>query len=378
MRGVQSLRVGQRVEWVVESERFSELAAPWDALATAVDPLPFARHAWFSAWWRAFGTGREMRTCALWSGDELVGAFPLRARWSGLEALADVHTPVFRPLARDGPALATLLEAVLDAGPAVLHVPALPAGDPALSSLVELGARRGVLSVVEAQHTSPVVDTAGDLVEYRRHRKAGLAEYERRRRKMRREHETELVLVQRPDDLARELRHGFELEASGWKGRAGTAILARHDTARFYSDVAHAFDSLGQLRLSWIRVEGRMVAFDLALVDDRSYYLLKTAYDEGERRLAPGMVLRLSVVERCFELGLERHEFLGDDMPWKRVFSTSERQHRAFHGYRRRPDAVARYSYRRWARPPLRLARNKVRAALPAGSGRMASPTSAP
>lgn len=353
-----------RLEWVGDVERFEALAPQWDALAQ-LDPTPFARHAWFSAWWAAFATRRlRLRTLALWSGDELAAVFPLAAAGRSLQALANVHTPVFRPLAVDEQARAALADAVMEATPAVLHVPALPAGDPAATVVADSARRRGLLTVTVPQHTSPTVDTSGTFEDYRAAMRPKLAEHERRRRKMQRDHEAELVLVDpaAPTTAAlAALERGLQVEARGWKGRAGTAVLSSSDTAAFYRSVARRYGELGQLSLSWIALDGRMVAFDLALLDRGSYHLLKTTYDEEFRSLGPGMVLRLAVIERCFELGLQAHEFLGDDMAWKRTFSTGERHHVACHAYRRHPEGVARYAYRSFARPVLAAGRRRLR-----------------
>ena len=104
-----------------------------------------------------------------------------------------------------------------------------------------------------------------------------------------------------------------------------------------------------------------MVAFDLSLLHEGRLYLLKTAYDEGFGRLAPGLVLRLSVIERCFELGLEAHELLGGADEYKLKFSTTDRRHVGLRAYRRLPAPVVRYGYRRSLRPGLRRAYRAVR-----------------
>ena len=72
-------------------------------------------------------------------------------------------------------------------------------------------------------------------------------------------------------------------------------------------------------------LDGHWAAFDLCLLYGDRLYLLKTGYDERFRRLAPGLVMRLSIVERCFELGIDAHELLGDEAEWKRKFATGER-----------------------------------------------------
>ncbi len=340
--------MADRIEWVTDEHRFASLAGPWDALA-ARDPLPFSCHAWFAAWRRGFGAGRRLRICLLWRGEELAGAFPLWRRGRRLQAMANaLHTPVFRPLARDDDALAVVAAAaVRAAGAAELTVEALPDGDPALRALRGAARARRRLVVVDAQHVSPIVDTAGDFDAYRQLMKGRWRELERRRRKMHREHDVRYELLCSPDDVDRALDRGLAVEASGWKGAAGTAIASAPDTLAFYRAVAHGFHRMGALSLSELWLDGRVVAFDLALLHRGRLHLLKTGYDESVRALAPGLALRRAVIERCFELGLEAHELLGDDMPWKRLFATGERRHRRFSAYGPRPVPLARYAERR-------------------------------
>ena len=353
--------MAQRIEWVTEPPRFTSLAEEWDALARR-HSTPFVRHAWFSAWWAAFGAGRPLRVCLLWEDARLVAAFPLfAARRGRLSAMANVHSPLFRPLARDDEALEGLSVSVARAGAPELEVPALAVDDLALAVLTRVLERERRTNLVEPQETSPLTDTSGDLEAYRREKKSKLREVERRRRKLLREHRVELTLIERPRDLEVELQRGLEVEASGWKGEAGTAILSSEDTTRFYRSVARAYHESGDLRFSGLSVDGRLVAFDYAILHGGRYHLLKTGYDESLRRLGPGLALRLAVIERCFELGLAAHEFLGEAYDWKLMFATGEREHRMLRSYRRRPVAMLRHQYRRRARPLLRRAYRRVR-----------------
>src|SRR5437764_1413513 len=81
------------------------------------------------------------------------------------------------------------------------------------------------------------------------------APLERWRRKMDREHELVARIVEPPQDLASELVRGFAVEASGWKGRAGTAIVSSPETERFYRAVAERFVASDRLRLSWLDLD---------------------------------------------------------------------------------------------------------------------------
>jgi CelD/BcsL family acetyltransferase involved in cellulose biosynthesis len=338
----------ERIEWVTDARRFAALQAGWDALA-ARDPLPFSRHAWFDAYSRGFGAGRRLAVCVLWRGDEIGAVFPLWRRARRLEALANAfHTPVFRIPARDPEALEAVAAAALSAADGgELSVEALAEGDAEAAALARVAGARRRLVLVEPQHVSPIVETIGTFEDYRLRMKAHWRELERRRRKMHREHDVRHELVYDPQDVDGALARGLAVEASGWKGAAGTAIVSAPDTDAFYRAVAHGFHRSGDLRLSELWLDGRLVAFDLSLLHDGRLHLLKTGYDERVRALAPGLVLRRAVIERCFELGLEAHELLGDDMPWKRLFATGERRHVRLGVYGPRPVPLARYAHRR-------------------------------
>jgi CelD/BcsL family acetyltransferase involved in cellulose biosynthesis len=353
--------VSGSVEWIESTGRFASLEPSWNDLS-AGRSRPFDCHQWFAAWWKAFGDGARMSICVEWRDGELAALLPLMRPTNGtLAAMANVHTPVFRPLYRDEEALRAVAGEALRDGASTFEVPAIPSQDPALSALEAEAAEVKRLTLLEPQHVSPIVDTSGDPEEWRAGSKPRWgAPLERFRRKMGRDYEAEFAVVVPPEDLERELREGFEVEASGWKGQAGTAILSRPETTAFYTDIARAFHERDELRLSRIVLDGQLVAFDLCLLHGGRLYLLKTGFDERFRKLAPGLVMRLSVVERCFELGIEAHELLGDDTDWKRKFATGERAHRGFRAYARRPVAGARYAYRSGVRPLLKSAYKRV------------------
>jgi len=348
-------------EWISDRERFAALAVPWGTLVEGWG-TPFDRHPWFAAWWDAFAAQRELRICTLWDAGELVAILPLCGRGRRLEAMANVHTPFFRPLARDGAALQALLAEVFHHARGEVAIPAVPVDDPSLEGLREAAAPGRWTWLDEATHTSPIVEMEDSYAAYRERMRSRWSSAERKARKMRREYRARFELVSSPTDLDAQLRRGFAVEGSGWKGRAGTAIESSVETRSFYRSLAVAFERTGELRLSEISLDGRTVAFDLSLLSGGRLYLLKTGYDEAYGSLSPGLVLQQEVVETCFRLGLEAYELLGDDSDWKRRFATTSRAHRDVRTYDRTPAQVARYMYRRLARPRLRDAYHKLQA----------------
>jgi len=349
--------VSYRIEWLEEPAAFAELEPGWDEMA-GPGSRPFDLHCWFSAWFEAFGEPGTMRVCVAWDGERLAAALPLFQRTRrALMGMANVHSPAFGPVGHDPEAVRAVVAAALARCPGRLELPGVPVAEPWVATLAEEAGRAGRGHVAAPGHVSPIVITEGAYEDWRASSKPRWgAPLERFRRKMARDHEAELSIVAPPADLEGELARGFAVEASGWKGQSGTAILSDERTTAFYRRLAAGFAARDGLRLSWIGLDGDWAAFDLCLLHGGRLYLLKTGYDERFRRLAPGLVMRLSVVERCFELGLRAHELLGDESEWKRKFATGERVHSTFHAFETGVRGRASRAYRLRARPQLKRA----------------------
>ena len=347
--------MADRLEWIVDPRRLMALAGAWDRLADA-HPSPFSRHAVLWAWWGAFGAGRRLSVGALWRGEQLVGGLPLYAdRHGGLHAIVEPELPAFAPVWLDQRALGELVCGTLSAvSGGLVTLPRVAVEHPLFALLLDSAGCRWLMHV-EPAPSAPVLDLAGGFDDYcRRSRSRWLARLEGYGRRMQREHGAEMVAVHPPVDLEQELADGLELEAKGWKGQAGTAILCSEAMSAFYGSVIRAFAARGELRMSRISIDGRTIAFDVAILHARRLYSLKTAYDESLRRLSPGLVLRRMVIQRCFELDLEAYEFVGPAYEWTRSFTADAREHAALRLYRRRPAPVAAYAYRRALRPALK------------------------
>ena len=343
------------VEWLTDGEELAQLSPGWDELAAPYG-TPFLRHAWFSSFWSAFGDGQALRVAVVRDDGRLQGAFPLFGSAGRWRALANPHTQIFTPLAADEATLRELCLAAVRAAPQ-LEVWAVPTDWPALEALNAAARQTRRASFVEPLHTSPVVDLERDFASYRLQLSGGTRRWlERARRRLEREHAVSFELIERPSDVDAELAEGFALEAAGWKGRDGTAILSSPQTARFFPALGRALDRDGVLRLSRLRVDGRLAAFELEAVDGGRLWSMKGAYDESLRRHSPGLLLRIAVIERAFELGLATNELLGFDSDYKRKFATSYRRHCVFRSYARSPRSLARYHYRRRVRPAVKRA----------------------
>ena len=71
------------------------------------------------------------------------------------------------------------------------------------------------------------------------------------------------------------------------KGRKGTAIRSRPDSRRFYEQIARWAAQRDLLRLFFLRVDGRAVAFAFVLQDRQRLYDLKNGFDEAVAEASP-------------------------------------------------------------------------------------------
>jgi CelD/BcsL family acetyltransferase involved in cellulose biosynthesis len=350
--------MGSEVEWIVQRARFAQVAAAWEALART-EPDPFMRHPWIDGWWAAHPHA-DARVAVVWDGDELTAGLPLMFRADGAESFGEPLLVPFRPLARDDEALAQLVRAVRGLPVATVTLHSAIAGDSRTETLMR--GLRGDRPIVTRSHPNRflAIDTHGAWDDYRAAMKSRWGSVERKGRKLGRDHDARLRIAEPPEDLAAQLDEGFALEAQGWKGDAGTAVDLDGVYAVFLRSAAHGFEAAGEVRCSEIRIDGRLVAWDVAILACRRLYSLKTTYAEELGTLSPGLVLRRAIVARCFELGLDGHELGGRDMGWKRRFATSARASNSLRVDRVRPKPLVRLAYQRLARPlvdPLRARR---------------------
>ena len=340
------------VERVESLEGFRELEAGWEALARDVGH-PFASHAWIDAWLSAFGAEMPPAVYTAWDGDRLAAAIPLVRRGSVLAAAANAHTPWFSPLGGGEP-LSLLADAVARSAASHVVLPELAVDDAATGVLTDALDRDRAVVWVESTRSAPVVDGSSVPDEYLSHLSGDRRREVRRLRRRLEEVGAVVSPLGRPTDVGAEVDRALALEAMGWKGRRGTAILDDPATERFYRDVAHAFARRDELRVSTVTLDGELVAFDLCIVANGRLWIPKGSIDERQRRLSPGIVLLVAEIEAAFDDGAGGVELLGDADAYKLPYATRTRRHGTVHGARLRPAPVLRVAYRRALRPRLR------------------------
>jgi CelD/BcsL family acetyltransferase involved in cellulose biosynthesis len=285
-----------------------------------------------------------------------------------LRSPTNEHTPAFDVVAADDAALRAVADALFHAGARALTIGRLTGDGPARAGLEESSAEAGYRTAVTHVARSPYLTCAPTLADHERGLSHNLR-HDVQRRFRRLCEEGAAVTIDVTDggtNLAGLLDEGFRVEALSWKGTEGTAVSSDTRTRKFYDAVARWAAARGWLRLAFLRLDGRAIAFQFDLEAGRTYYSLKIGYDPAYEQYSPGKLLAYAMVARAVSSGLATYELLGMDEPWKDRWTSTFREYVRLEAFARSPAgaaswAVATHGRRLGRRVPLA---SRVAAAL--------------
>jgi CelD/BcsL family acetyltransferase involved in cellulose biosynthesis len=111
----------------------------------------------------------------------------------------------------------------------------------------------------------------------------------------------EFVELDREEDLDRWIENFMEVEASGWKGRAGSAMLAEVQSQRFFSQVVRAAFQSGKLLMLSLHLNGIPIAMKCSIRAGAGVFAFKIAYREDFCRFSPGVQLEVETIHRLHQ-----------------------------------------------------------------------------
>jgi CelD/BcsL family acetyltransferase involved in cellulose biosynthesis len=312
---------------------FASIRDEWAELAAQLAAPPFMQPGWFEAWWSAFGQGHAAIICAR-SSTELVGVLPGSVLRGAFRSMTNWHTPFFSILGERDEDVSLVLAQAMCMSTTHTQLGFVSDDAPRLDTLRALTEQMGRRPLVRVIQRSPFADLGAGWDAFEASLSRNVRNDVRRRRRALEAAGSLEVSVERGghglDDL---LAEGFRVESAGWKGEAGTAVSSRPDTRAFYTSIAHWAASTGSLRLSFLRLDGRAIAFQYGLEEDGVYYYLKGGYDPSHRAFSPGKVLHHAMLERLARAGCRRYEFLGDEEPYKVAWGNGVRELLAFQAF---------------------------------------------
>jgi hypothetical protein len=186
--------------------------------------------------------------------------------------------------------------------PQTLMLPLLPREGPIFEAMSEACRISGShLTVHETWLRPMMLPQPGDDAERYLRRALGSA-YKKRMQQFRAIAKAGAVSFRRRrGEAAREAFEQFlALEASGWKGQAGTAIASRPVDAAYFRGLAAAFAAQDGLQVDALLLDGKPIAMGVLIESAGTRHFLKIAYDESQSRHSPGRALTIAMIQADF------------------------------------------------------------------------------
>jgi CelD/BcsL family acetyltransferase involved in cellulose biosynthesis len=284
--------------------------AQWRALCErASEPNGYYLADWMLAV-NATAAGRTGASAvAVWdnvSSRPLAGLVPVISLWRAfripLPALASAHpygtlcTPLL-DRERAETAVAALLQAARGTGAHALILRETSLEGLAMRAFNAACRRQGLCPRVLQSHSRAALDATRDAETLLRDALGSkkLKELRRQRHRLAEHGAISLGVACTPQQVAGAIETFLELEASGWKGRRGTALLQDLGDAAFIRRATVALAEQGQCEIVTLRAGETPVAAGIVLRHANRAFFFKLGVDESFARFSPGVQLTLEL-----------------------------------------------------------------------------------
>ena len=292
---------------VRDAEGLRALVPDWEALAAdAAEPNPFYEHWMLLPALRAFGEGESFRCLVAWQDGTLAALLPMRLerRFHGmplpvLRSWAHRNMLHCMPLVRAKFASKVATALLHSRLAQVLEFDWVPNDGAFFGALVEAVLAGGTPWMVTDAYMRPALVRGRDPRDkFNSNTRNNLRRSEARLRA-----HGEIAPVRlRPGDALQPWTEEFmRLEASGWKGRAGTAIGCREDDRQFFAEVFAEAHRRGRLAITGLDLGGRPLARHVMIDAGEGSFSMKLAYDEAHAAASPGMLAEVDNVRQFME-----------------------------------------------------------------------------
>ncbi|MFN7029589.1 MAG: GNAT family N-acetyltransferase [Sphingopyxis sp.] len=286
-----------------------ELAAAWDRLAAeASEPNPFAERWCLQSALHLLDPERHARLVLVRDGSDgpVIGIIPVALTTHyGRLPLRHVsgwaHPNHFHgaPLVRAGfePLFWSILLGWCDAAPwarTLLHVPRLTEGGPLHRALGDVARVRGGEAEVVHREERALLDSDLSPMEYwdAAVRAKKRKELRRQANRLAEQGAVRFRRWQAGEAIEPWIDAFLDLEARGWKGRAGSALASHCDTQAWFRAILTGAAESGRLDMRALDLDERPLAMLINFLAPPGGFSFKTAFDEDYARFSPGVLLQ--------------------------------------------------------------------------------------
>ncbi len=303
-----------RVAVASNATALEAIVPAWEELAAhALEANPFYEPWILLPALAATGGSEELVCVQVWRQGRLDGLFPfmreLRFKGLPLKALCSWrHSShmLCTPLVRAG-ANAECLRALIGwlrdggAGAAAVELRYLPSDGAFIGALADATREDAALVIATDHSTRAMLRKDMDAERYLSSALSSETRKDMRRKERRLQERGELrrVALRPGEDAGRWIAEFLALEASGWKGREGSALACTPGNRSFASAMLTEAHRRGKLQLVGIDCGGRPVSRCCNLLAGDGAYAYRSAYDEAYAEFSPGVMAEIESI-RCF------------------------------------------------------------------------------
>jgi CelD/BcsL family acetyltransferase involved in cellulose biosynthesis len=297
---------GISVEVLSQAAALRALVPEWEALAAdAAEPNPFYEHWMLLPALEAYGE-QGFRCIVVWDNGKLVGLLPMQLERSyrglpvgALRSWRHRNMLLCTPLIQ-AKSMARVLEALLRVRAApLIEFDWVAAGSLFYGALAEIASAAGLpWMVTDAYARALLVRDRDPRERFNSNMKNNLRRWQAR---LAAAGELSSRRLAPDDDLAAWSAEFMQLEASGWKGRAGSALACREDDRRFVAAIFGEAFRRGRLLITGLDLDGKPLARHIMLTAGEGAVSFKLAYDEAHASCSPGILAEVDNVRQFME-----------------------------------------------------------------------------
>lgn len=177
--------------------------------------------------------------------------------------------------------------------PHIVALEAMGADTATMQALVRVLTARGSAPFVFSRSRRPHLASTLDGKAYLEQAFSGSSRKKLRqhRRRLAEKGELKSAIVSQPAAVRESFEDFLTLEAGGWKGREGSAMLCHAADAEFARAMIGALADRGDAAIHMLTLDARPVSIQIMLRAGSAAFTWKTAYDEALQDVSPGTLL---------------------------------------------------------------------------------------
>lgn len=313
----------------------------WDDLVEHGKLDVSASYLWTIALWESHLKKKKMNIILVENGNDILGIFPVFLKKKTLRklpiiticpvtCLSCIHNDlvVYEPTHDILTAFFEGLKSISASRKwSIMEIPSVVVGSVTDLLLKSFLSVNGYKYIVSKGPVSPFIRTK-DLSweEYLKSlKKKARGNFKRKQNIIKREGTTIIKQISDHDEIQNIITR---VESRSWKHRSGSAIVDKEHQMTFYKLL---IKNLGSHFIFFVLFfNDKPICYSMGLLHRKRYYSLKTSYDDNYKKISPGIVLRLNLLQYCFDNEFCEFDFAGENEQWKKEFAMDRREHRNY------------------------------------------------